>query len=133
MSKLCSETRTACQSSMRSVLKCCKLTFIFALGVEDFAFTSNLISRFMFGIRYVEILRLKWKVKPQMLFLVWYLRNGTSQPRRYQLIVCQNDMCTQHRNRRNVDNVMLYVLLRFECFGDKGVLFEENVHYIEIM
>ena len=53
------------------------------------------------------------------------------QPRSYQLIVCENDICTQHRNWRNVDNVMLYVLLRFECLGDKSVLFEENVHYIE--
>ena len=78
MSKLCSEIRTACQSSMRSVLKFCKLTFIFALSVEGLVFTSNLISKFMFVIRYVEILGLKRKVKPQMLFLVWFLRNATS-------------------------------------------------------
>ena len=44
MSKLCSGIRTACQSSMQSVLKCCKLTFIFALSVEDLVFTfTNLV------------------------------------------------------------------------------------------
>lgn len=77
MSKLSSEIRAACQWNMRSVLKCCKLTFIFVLSVEDLVFALQITRRFMFGSRNVANFCSKWKVKPQMLFLLWYLRDGT--------------------------------------------------------
>ena len=51
MSKLSSEIRTACQWNMQSVLKCCKLTFILVLSVEDLDFALTITRRFMFGCR----------------------------------------------------------------------------------
>ena len=75
MSKLSSEIRTACQWNMRSVLKCCKLTFIFVLSVDDLVFSLHITRRLMFGSRNVENFCSTWKVKPQMLFLLRYLRD----------------------------------------------------------